>query len=206
MTKENYSFPYFVWLDRLGTHGLHWENHSFQCEPYVLAYNWPTGKCLGDTEFSFPGRWERYIRFLNISRLCIEIISHRFWLCTAFNKVKVERRIKERQTKKKGTNHSSYYIQSSCRNLLLGSSRLITLCNKQKKSCLSEFFSAKSFVVIQKKFPPGWSGWKDSFSSKKLFWVDQMYWRLRTNVFCHNYCSCIVLLGPHRDFRVELPT
>ena len=38
----------------------------------------------------------------------------------------------------------------------------------QKKYCLSEFFSAKSFVVTQNKFPSGWSGLKDSFSSLKL--------------------------------------
>jgi len=42
----------------------------------------------------------------------------------------------------------------------------ITLCNKKKKqkSCLSEFFSPKSFVVTQNNFPPSWFGWEDSFS------------------------------------------
>jgi len=29
---------------------------------------------------------------------------------------------------------------------------------KKKKPCLGAFFSAKSFVVTEKKFPPGWSG------------------------------------------------
>ena len=34
-----------------------------------------------------------------------------------------------------------------------------------------------------------------------------MYWRLRANLFCHNYnrCSCIVLPGHHRGFRIEPP-
>jgi len=35
--------------------------------------------------------------------------------------------------------------------------RVITLCNK-KKSSLSEFFGAKSFVVTQKHCPSGWFG------------------------------------------------
>jgi len=34
---------------------------------------------------------------------------------------------------------------------------------QKKKSCLSEFFSAKSVVVTQKNFPLDWFGWKDSF-------------------------------------------
>jgi len=45
---------------------------------------------------------------------------------------------------------------------------LITLAKKNQKSCLSEFFPAKSTVVAQKEFPPGWSGWKDSIFSFKL--------------------------------------
>jgi len=32
------------------------------------------------------------------------------------------------------------------------------LCNKTQKSCLCEFFLAKSFVVTQKNFPPSWFG------------------------------------------------
>ena len=41
---------------------------------------------------------------------------------------------------------------------------------------------------------------------ENFFSADKVYWRLRTNVFRHNYnrCSCIVPPGPHRDFRVEL--
>ena len=40
-------------------------------------------------------------------------------------------------------------------------SLLVQLPIQKKKSCLSEVFSTKSFVVTQKKFPPGWSGSKD---------------------------------------------
>jgi len=40
---------------------------------------------------------------------------------------------------------------------------------------------------------------------EKFFRADKMYWRLLTNVLCHNYykSSCIVPSGPLRDLRVE---
>jgi len=48
------------------------------------------------------------------------------------------------------------------------------------------------------------SGYK---TQNKIFRANKMYWRLRTNVFYHNYnkCSCIVSPGLHRDFCVEPP-
>ena len=45
---------------------------------------------------------------------------------------------------------------------------------KKKKSCLNAFFSATSFVVTQKNFPPGLFGWKDSFSPLKLRFTNQI--------------------------------
>ena len=57
---------------------------------------------------------------------------------------------------------------------------------QQKKSL--EFFSAKSFVMTQNKVPPGWSGWKDSFSSLKLRSKSKKsnfdrFWRFRPAVY-----------------------
>jgi len=44
----------------------------------------------------------------------------------------------------------------------------------KRKPCLSEFLSAKSFVVTQKHFPPGWFDWEDGFSSLTLRFKNQI--------------------------------
>ena len=50
----------------------------------------------------------------------------------------------------------------------------------KRKPCLSEFLSAKSFVVTQKHFPPGWFDWEDGFSSLTLRSVSYTHLTLPT--------------------------
>jgi len=57
------------------------------------------------------------------------------------------------------------------------------------ETTLSEFFSAKNFVVTQNKFPPGWSGWKVSFSSLKLRSKSQILAIFAFSACCVQHCS-----------------